>query len=619
MKVLEYLESKGLQADEVGENYQLCCPLCGDDRPRLGISKTSGAWQCFACGEKGKTLFSFQKLLSDDKIRELKFDAKATKKKAVELNQALAGKFNKLLDKKGRGALEYLTTQRGFSRETIDHFQLGSWLKKGHEYVALPFWKRGKLVNFKYRAIAYKEKKWKWRRHKGGESSLFHHDVVDQKQHESVFITEAELDTVALYNAGIKNVLAVTTGAKAFKQEWYDELERFKKIYLVYDNDVDGQAGAEKAASRLGFDRCFNVVLPKDYKDINEYFWDFKEKKPTGNTKKEFEKLAKDARRFEVKDTLTLKDALRELHKDRFLADEEEIVGYDTPWWNVNKVLGGAKPGHLVVVSAPPKIGKTTWVLNWMRHLATKSSVKSALYCCEMRPKRVAEKIVAMMRPDFLNVEEMTELQIAQTAYQVPSDMIYLAYPKEDQLTLDNVCEWAKNTVQRYGVKFICFDNLHFLVRGQDAKEQIGEVTRRFKLLAEQLGIVFCLIVHPRKVGDKRMTADDLKDSSSIYQDLDTLFMIHRQRKNVDDADLDSDAPTGKDGNIEAKTVFGNFDPLCEVHVSGRWCEGGVTNLYFEGRRALFHASGSMFHKSLLERKKRFEEHRKRKSERKKK
>lgn len=606
MNVRDYLEEKGFSPVESGDNLQINCPFCDDDRNRLGIHNVTGQWNCFNCGEKGKTIISLQKKLSDEKIESLELE-KPKAKKAIHINQGLAAKFNKLLKKVDRKALEYLTTVRGFSKETIDHFQLGSWKKSGHEYVAIPFWKRGTIVNFKYRALKYESKKWKWRRHAGGESCLFHHDVVDQKEHESIYITEAELDCVALYNAGIKNVVAVTTGAKKFRQEWYDELERFKKIYLVYDTDVDGQAGAEKAAARLGFDRCFNVVLPKPFKDVNNYFWNEKEKKPTGNTKKDFQLLVRDARRFEVKDTVSLKDALKELHKDIFLGDEDEIKGFDTPWWNVNKLMGGAKPGHLVVVTAPPKIGKTTFVWNWMRYLAKDQDIPCALYCCEMRPKRLAEKAVATQIPDFTKADDITKMMIQETMFSLPSDMIYFGYPKEDSLTLDNVCEWAKKVVQRYGVKFICFDNLHFLVRGDDVKEKIGEVTRRFKLLAESLGIVFCLIVHPRKVGDKRMTADDLKDSSSIYQDLDTLIMIHRKRNNIDEEDL-SDGGDSRGKEQTAKTIFGNFDPLCEVHITGRWCEGGATNIYFEGRRALFHSTGSLFHKALNVKKAKWEE-----------
>lgn len=608
MDVKDFLESKGIEVTESGDNYQINCPICGDTRNRLGIHMSTGKWRCFNCDEKGQHFRTLQKHLTDEKLQELEFAAPKNKKKLV-LDQGLADKFHKLLFRPGRTANDYLKNERGFSEETIAHFQLGSWKKKGFEYVAIPFWKRGQLVNFKYRAVNYTDKKFKWRRQKGGESVLYHHDVVDQQEFDHVYLTEAELDCVALYNAGVKNVLAVTTGAKGFKQEWYDQLERFKKIYLVYDNDIDGQEYANKVASRLGYDRCFNIVVPRESKDINNYFWDSKEKKSTGRTLKDFQKLAKDAKRFEVRDTQSVKEALKEIYKDIFVANEEETYGLDTPWDNVNKIMGGSKPGHLVVVSAPPKIGKTTFALNWMRYLAKDTNTSTYLYCCEMRPKRLAEKLIAMECPDFTKAEDITKTMLAEVSYSLPWDKIWFGYPKEDVLTLDNVCDRIKEAVQRYGCRYVCFDNLHFLIRGEDAKEKIGEVTRRFKLLAETLNIVFVLIVHPRKVGDKRMTADDLKDSSSIYQDLDTLIMLHRKRLATDEDRLlegikEESGEGDEEESFQAPPVRGNFDKIVEVSVQGRWTEGGATTIVFEGNRSLFHSRGAIYRKAILAAKK---------------
>lgn len=591
MNVREYLEEKGFNVVVSGENLTIDCPFCDDNRKRFGIHKTTGKWNCFNCSERGKSIISLQKKLDGVPAQELKLP-KDPEEVIVEIDQSLAANCVKRLQSPGRNALSYLQEVRGFSLETIQHFQLGSWKKKGYEYVSIPFWKRGKLVNVKFRSINYTDKKFKWRRTTGGESSLFHDDVVDLES-DTIYITEAELDCVALWNAGIKNVIAVTTGAKSFKQEWYDRLKKFKKIYLVYDSDIDGQSGAEKAASRLGFDRCYNIKLPVvlgyDKTDANIYFWDEKNKSAR-HSLKDFKALAKTARKFEVRDTISLRDAIKEVHRDHFLADEDELIGLKTPWRKVNTILGGAKGGHFVVVSGGPKIGKTTFALNWMRYLAVQEDVACFLYECEMKPKRVAEKLIAMESPDFTTADELTEMQLAHATLRLPGERIYFGYPQSDELTLDNVCERIKEAVQRYGIKFVCFDNLHFLVRSQNVKDEIGIVTRRFKLLAETLNIVFVLIVHPRKIGNKEPTPDDLKDSSSIYQDLDTLIFLHRQT-----VETGSDSNQAENSEIEK----GGFENLCRVIISGRWCEGGRTMLYFEGRRALFHEEGDLYNSEI--------------------
>jgi hypothetical protein len=42
----------------------------------------------------------------------------------------------------------------------------------------------------------------------------------------------------------------------------------FERIYLVYDNDKQGDEGAAEVVRRLGYHRCWRVRLPK--KDANE-------------------------------------------------------------------------------------------------------------------------------------------------------------------------------------------------------------------------------------------------------------------------------------------------------------------------------------------------------------
>jgi len=550
------------------------------------------------CETKGRSIKAFQKALSKLDGESLdKIEIKKTKNepKHTEIDQQLALKYFNNREKKGRKAVSYLIEERGFSKETINHFMLGSWKKNDYEYVSIPFWEAGELVNIKFRAIQYKDKKYKWRRITGGKSSLFHDEVLDNNELTEVFVCEAELDAIALYNAGIQNVISVTTGAKGFAPEWYDRLERFEKIYIVLDNDVDGQEGAERLAKRLGMKRCWNIVLPQEdiveggkktkVKDLNQYFWD-KDNKKERHTLKDFKDLVKKSKQFSVKDVMSLTETLRQLIKDRFVENEEETVGFVTPWKKVNDILPRTKPGFFVVVTANPKVGKTTWVMNWFLSLAG-PECPTYIECCEMRQLRVAEKCVAFAVPDFSNVDDMTEVQIREARFALPSDHVFLGYPQDGVLELEKVCEKITNVVHRYGVKMVCFDHLHFLVRGDRVQDKIGEVTRRFKLLAEQLGIGLVLIAQPRKVENNRApTPSDLKDSSSIFQDLDTLVILHRRLKQEDN--FDNSAGEGNNGKMESIT---------ELHVVSRWGEGGQTLLNFNGRKSKYYEEGMTYEK----------------------
>jgi len=44
-----------------------------------------------------------------------------------------------------------------------------------------------------------------------------------------------------------------------------------QSVLLCYDPDEAGQKGAKSLAKRLGYNRCFNIVLPNNH-DVNEFF-----------------------------------------------------------------------------------------------------------------------------------------------------------------------------------------------------------------------------------------------------------------------------------------------------------------------------------------------------------
>lgn len=165
MELQAWLEQKGIKSKPVGNNLQMHCPLCDDSRQRLGININSnhsnfGFWSCLngGCGAKGRSLSSFQKRISKHfgESRE-KIDLTASSNGEefdLDINQKLAIKFYKNAFKnKKRNARKYLKEQRGFKKTTIEHFMLGSKRIKGHEFVSIPFWENGELVNLKYRAV----------------------------------------------------------------------------------------------------------------------------------------------------------------------------------------------------------------------------------------------------------------------------------------------------------------------------------------------------------------------------------------------------------------------------------------------------------------------------------
>lgn len=355
-EIRKFLNSNKLKFLETDNDIQLDCFMCSDTRNRLGISRKTGAWHCFSCNKSGKKLKSLLYGIKNKDIISKDSESVPEKKSTIKPNAHLV--FHKKLFKKKYKTLSYLTDVRSISKKTAKHFKLGARsifkAKDGKKYskgehLAIPYIVDGKCVNFKYRNLDPDcEKGTKWCREAGGISALYNQDILNNLDYKSLIITESEIDTLSLYELGFKNTVGLTVGAKGFKQDWYDKLLRFEKIYLVLDNDKVGQEGAEMLAKRLGLGRCFNVLLPEDVKDPNDFIKKY--------DKSTFRKLLNKGTKFQVRGSRSLRAMMEKSIQKRFYESENDMKGsYDTPWKKVNEVLGPVRDGHLFVLCGKPK------------------------------------------------------------------------------------------------------------------------------------------------------------------------------------------------------------------------------------------------------------------------
>ncbi|OHE16942.1 MAG: hypothetical protein A2X96_03665 [Syntrophobacterales bacterium GWC2_56_13] len=578
MTALEYIQSKGLECRiQSGQVILKTCPFCGDTKSHFYMDQDEGAFYCHKCQERGN-LITLKKHYGDYQERNIMnrphakpqggvrraFEDKDApsitpdEKKATEAHERL------LTDP---DAMSYITETRRISIETVKAFNIGLQIDKdGSRWLTIPHYEKGKLINIKSRSLPPAEKT--FRRVKDCRSILFNGDAIEAHG-DQIYITEGEIDALTLSDQGIKNVAGITTGAGSFDPSWIDQLQAVKKIILCYDNDKKadgtnpGQTGARETARRLGYDRCFNVVLP-DGQDINDFF-------TGGHDIFEFQSLVNQARQFDVAGIMTFADGLKKYREEAQRPDQ--VTGIRTGWADVDRIIKtGFMPGELIVLGAPPKIGKSTFALQIITYSALQDA-PALFFCLEMRPMKIIQKIMQCHnQSEGIGFEETERARI-----NFKGKPLYLGYCYQ-RPTLDGIIETLKSAIRRYGLKLLCFDHLHFLCRSiNNQVQEIGLAVQSFKFLAEELEIPIILIAQSRKIqADSIMTAMDLKDSSSIFSDCDHLIILHRARK----------ASNGKEGETLQTEAY---DPVTLVRVeASRYNAGGEAVLYFHGEYSRF-------------------------------
>jgi len=573
MTAIEYIQRKGIAYKIQSGQAVMNCFFCGDTKGHLYMSREDGAFFCHKCNERGN-LITIQKHFGDyqkpmnrpqqkpqDAVREA-FKDKGKAYPTLEDKKATEANLSLLNDK---AAVKYVTEERGLKIETVKAFKIGLDIDKdGSRWLTVPHYEKGKLVNIKFRSLPPAEKT--FRRVKDCRSILFNSDCI-LKSKSMVYLCEAELDALTLWDRGEKNVIASTTGAGSFDPAWIDQLEDVKKIIIVYDPDEPGQKGAREAARRLGYDRCFNVILPEG-KDLNEYF-------TAGNTIADFiSYVSEHAHRFDVAGVMSFADGLRKYREES--QNPEQSTGLRTGWPSLDKIIKtGFMPGELIVLSAPPKIGKSTLALQIVSHNALQD-IPALFFCLEMRPMKVIQKIAQ----SYVKSEEIGMMEIERTRSAFNGKPLYLGFCYQ-RPTIEGVIETLKEAIRRYGLKLVVFDHLHFLCRTLvNQVQEVGQAVQSFKFLAEELEVPIILIAQPRKIqADSIMTAMDLKDSSSIYSDCDHLILMHRARKVTKAKDMQE----GVTLQTEA------FDPMTLIRVeASRYNPGGETVLYYHGEYSRF-------------------------------
>lgn len=555
MEPNEYVKHKGWSCKERGDELILViCPICSDSKSHFYLKNSTGEWFCHKCQNKGN-LWDLMKRMGDvDESIHRAFKSEQYK----QVDDSLLKRYQQsiLVDEE---VISYLAS-RGINRESIKRFGLGvSKDANSPKWLCIPHYEGVKPVNIKFRSLPPAPKQ--FRRETGCRSILYNSDAT--KKHSEIIITEGEIDAITLIQNGFENVVGATNGCGAFDSDWIRQLEPAKKIWICFDNDEAGQNGALSLAKRLGYNRCWNVRLPKN--DVNEFF--------QTRVSDDFKKQLKEASQFKLPGIIGVDDALDLLFKEQSKPKEDVLL---TPWENVNRVVKGWSPGDIIIVTALPKTGKTTWCLDITRSLVL-FGVPCLFYCLEMRPERLIRKMIQAQ----YRIENPTLIHIQNARGLFKDVPLYFGYSYNQKP--DELINLLRDGIKRFDLKFVVFDNIHMLCRTDRVNEDLSRALLGFKQLAEEMEIPILLIAQPRKReggSNEIISAEDVKHTSAFHSDCDQMIILHRKR-------VVSKAKEMSNPSFVVKSE--SMEPLTLVRVEAhRYGPGGETLLYYKGEHSRF-------------------------------
>lgn len=224
---------------------------------------------------------------------------------------------------------------------------------------------------------------------------------------------------------------------------------------------------------------------------------------------------------------------------ERFEAAKDgALPGLLTGFRDLDAVLGGLHPGHLVILAARPSIGKSSLAAGIAGNVAA-AGHPVAIFSLEMGGDETRERLLCSKarvslhraRQGELTEQEWEKLVgAASVLYDLP---LYID-PHATASPLELRAKSRRVKRAAGGLGLVVVDYLQLMaMRGFDTRErEIAAISRSLKQLAVDLHVPVLAVSQLNRAvearSDKRPQLSDLRESGSLEQDADVVVFIYR-------------------------------------------------------------------------------------------
>ncbi|MBR2679404.1 MAG: AAA family ATPase, partial [Exiguobacterium sp.] len=362
--------------------------------------------------------------------------------------------------------------------------------------------------------------------------------MIMVRQNGHITVT-GNCDAMALYEAGIKNVVSVPSGCEdlAWIDLCWDWLEKFNSIILFGDDDEPGRKMVREVARRLDESRCMIVenypARPNSKitcKDANEILVRFGEMKLI--------QMVEEARAVPVRGLLNLADVTP--------YDPTMVPRIKTGIPSIDEVTGGLLEGGITAIVGRAGSGKSCLVSLLMLN-AIEQGYTVCAYSGELRATRFQEWFnLAAAGSDWIGLKydpikdkqvPIVPQKVAERIMRWYNNKLFLFDNNETFVKnqADAIVQVFTTAIRRHGAKLLVIDNLMTSVSDRDDEWKAQALfANQLKQLANRFGVAVVMVCHARKtkVGEK-LRADDLSGSSAVNNLADLTISVEPSKLSI--------------------------------------------------------------------------------------
>lgn len=524
-----FAEFIGAETKQKGKDlFFRYCPKCGSSAPKedewkFSVNIRTGAFGCLrgSCGYHGH----FVELCRDFGYK-LGMEAEQQYKILPQPQRQIEPR---------ESALAYLA-DRGISKEIAERYEITAHRDKPNVLLFPFFNEYGKLEFIKYRNMAYRKgqkgsKEWC---EEGCKPILF--GMKQCVNFDRLVITEGQLDSLSVAEAGIENAVSVPIGMNGFTwlPNCYDWISKFNTVVVFGDLEKGHMSLLDTLKQRLQKNRVM-AVRKEDYlgeKDANDILRSF--------GKEAVRKAVENAQEPDIGYVKELADV-----ED---VDLNLLPKVKTGYYEIDSALGGGICfGQVCLLTGKRGHGKSTFMSNICCD-AIDQDVGVFAYSGELAGYHFKRWLNCQLAGDDYMVEKKNEF--GDTVYTIDADVSkkISEWYRGKAFIYDNefvegddehtaLTEIVKEVASRRNVKLICIDNLMTAMETVQDQNNLYLAQSNFvgelKKIAVRYDVAIILVAHPRKRGkeDTEFDNDDVSGSSDITNKVDIVINYGRAKE----------------------------------------------------------------------------------------
>ena len=283
---------------------------------------------------------------------------------------------------------------------------------------------------------------------------------------------------------------------------------------------------------------------------------------------------------------------------------EEGLTGLTTGFKKLDRLTQGFRPGEVTILAARPSVGKTALALNVAFKAAVRGHVPVGIFSLEMSSELLFRRLVASQSGVSLSkinanvVNDDERLKISTAMDQISQANIYI--DETPQAKLNDILQKCRRLQQKEPtLGLIVIDYIGLITvpgtgRSEVARhEEVRKISAALKGLAKEMNIPILVLCQISRTAEQRENKkpmlSDLRDSGSIEQDADMVWLLYRadyyaghEENKPKKSDNQSDYQRRKDIDREvATTLPGNASYIEVIVAKNRNGQTGEVGLFF--------------------------------------